>query len=319
MRLKKSGFTLIELLVVIAIIAILASILFPVFAQARERARAISCLSNIKQIGLAGIAYMQDYDETVYPANGEQSHEDSMCMDGDTNYSVYVPGASNEETDWSTYGATDTDKDAWFEWPTLLQIYTSSWNVFTCPDLAQFPCHGYMVNYASGNDMEPGFPTSPFVGAADAQNNLSTNGVQPQVTDSQIVAPDQCIFVTDSPDNGLFCHGISSWQAELTRHATDLTADPPKAGVPAIDALYREYEYYNMAGETGTYGGSTYIASDAAFSQLYIGPLRHTQKMNVLYADGHAKAQGFFGLPMSSWNIQNIVPNSTNDPGWTSD
>ena len=60
---NKKGFTLIELLVVIAIIAILAAILFPVFAQAREKARAISCLSNEKQIGLGVMQYEQDFDE----------------------------------------------------------------------------------------------------------------------------------------------------------------------------------------------------------------------------------------------------------------
>jgi len=63
---KWSGFTLIELLVVIAIIAILAAILFPVFARAREKALQSSCLSNIKQIALAGLQYMQDYDETFF-------------------------------------------------------------------------------------------------------------------------------------------------------------------------------------------------------------------------------------------------------------
>jgi prepilin-type N-terminal cleavage/methylation domain-containing protein/prepilin-type processing-associated H-X9-DG protein len=64
---KNCGFTLIELLVVIAIIAILAAILFPVFAQAREKARSASCLSNNKQVGLASMMYIQDYDET-FPA-----------------------------------------------------------------------------------------------------------------------------------------------------------------------------------------------------------------------------------------------------------
>ncbi|GAB4469041.1 MAG: hypothetical protein OHK0029_41600 [Armatimonadaceae bacterium] len=65
---RKSGaFTLIELLVVIAIIAILAAILFPVFAQAREKARQTSCLSNLKQLGLAIRMYQQDYDEMVVP------------------------------------------------------------------------------------------------------------------------------------------------------------------------------------------------------------------------------------------------------------
>ena len=62
---KRGAFTLIELLVVIAIIAILAAILFPVFAQAREKARQAACLSNEKQIALAIIAYSQDYDEQM--------------------------------------------------------------------------------------------------------------------------------------------------------------------------------------------------------------------------------------------------------------
>ena len=61
----KKGFTLIELLVVIAIIAILAAILFPVFARAREKARQTSCLSNLKQLTLGILMYAQDYDETM--------------------------------------------------------------------------------------------------------------------------------------------------------------------------------------------------------------------------------------------------------------
>src|SRR5688572_2091661 len=62
---RRPGFTLIELLVVIAIIAILAAILFPVFAQARERARMSACVSNMKQIGTSLMMYASDYDETL--------------------------------------------------------------------------------------------------------------------------------------------------------------------------------------------------------------------------------------------------------------
>ena len=65
---KRNAFTLIELLVVIAIIAILAAILFPVFAQAREKARSASCLSNFKQIGTGVMMYLQDWDDN-YPNN----------------------------------------------------------------------------------------------------------------------------------------------------------------------------------------------------------------------------------------------------------
>ncbi|MEP6755381.1 MAG: prepilin-type N-terminal cleavage/methylation domain-containing protein, partial [Chthonomonadales bacterium] len=72
-----NGFTLIELLVVIAIIAILAAILFPVFAQARESARRTSCLNNVKQLATGNMMYIQDYDESfplVYNGGGSCSH-----------------------------------------------------------------------------------------------------------------------------------------------------------------------------------------------------------------------------------------------------
>ncbi|NLO04597.1 MAG: DUF1559 domain-containing protein [candidate division WS1 bacterium] len=96
---SRYGFTLIELLVVIAIIAILAAILFPVFARAREKARQTSCLSNLKQIGLAEKMYEQDYDEVT---------------------GTYIQNASSSV-------ATD------YSWIDLLEPYMKNTQIFECP------------------------------------------------------------------------------------------------------------------------------------------------------------------------------------------
>src|SRR5580658_5363100 len=102
----KRGFTLIELLVVIAIIAILAAILFPVFAQARAQARKTTCLSNNKQVGLALLMYDQDYDE-VLPL--------LFVRSSSTNPQDFIPGATQD-------------------WHNLIQPYTKSYQMMICPD-----------------------------------------------------------------------------------------------------------------------------------------------------------------------------------------
>jgi prepilin-type N-terminal cleavage/methylation domain-containing protein len=95
-RSTRRGFTLIELLVVIAIIAILAAILFPVFARARESARKTSCLSNLKQLGLASHMYAQDWDE-LFPVDAvHEERPDSLLPVGPARPGVLYPADRRE-------------------------------------------------------------------------------------------------------------------------------------------------------------------------------------------------------------------------------
>jgi prepilin-type N-terminal cleavage/methylation domain-containing protein/prepilin-type processing-associated H-X9-DG protein len=115
----RKGFTLIELLVVIAIIAILAAILFPVFAKAREKARQTSCLSNEKQICLAILMYVQDYDEMM-PA----------------------------PVDWGAYNSP---------MPWLLYPYVKNWQLFHCPDASGAATDGTCAYFFNGCLFQQGY------------------------------------------------------------------------------------------------------------------------------------------------------------------
>jgi prepilin-type N-terminal cleavage/methylation domain-containing protein/prepilin-type processing-associated H-X9-DG protein len=103
---QKKGFTLIELLVVIAIIAILAAILFPVFAQAREKARQASCMSNLKQIGLAELQYVQDYDERF---SGSYQCSQFKCAGNRIYYPELIYPYSKNAQIYYCPDTTDTD------------------------------------------------------------------------------------------------------------------------------------------------------------------------------------------------------------------
>lgn len=125
------AFTLIELLVVIAIIAILAAILFPVFARARENARRSSCASNLKQLGLGAAQYSQDYDEFTIPSR-------------------YCPG-----------GSTNNATLQYFAWSDIIQPYLKSTQVLVCPS-SQGKAQSYAYNFKVGSSFLESTATNPY-------------------------------------------------------------------------------------------------------------------------------------------------------------
>jgi prepilin-type N-terminal cleavage/methylation domain-containing protein/prepilin-type processing-associated H-X9-DG protein len=155
----RRGFTLIELLVVIAIIAILAAILFPVFAQARAKARAISCLSNQKQIGTGMMMYTQDYDET-YP----------IAHQLDTNFGGPRPTWASYT--WreaiGSYIKNGIEEVSWLPGPEKRAAWGGLW---ICPDrpgnVKVYNAHGFIVN-----DMAP--VAGGFQGTSKTESELGS-------------------------------------------------------------------------------------------------------------------------------------------------
>lgn len=140
MKMKKGqGFTLIELLVVIAIISILAVILFPVFARARENARRTSCLSNLKQIGLGIMQYTQDYDE-VYPPIFKRNSLNRTTLQTE-------PGTPGQYFYCSYDGSASSSKG--FSWMDFIFPYVKSVQTYICPSATRPPLSSTSGPYPS--------------------------------------------------------------------------------------------------------------------------------------------------------------------------
>lgn len=169
------GFTLIELLVVIAIIAILAAILFPVFARARENARRSSCQSNLKQMGLGVIQYVQDYDE--------------RCPRVFTGTPFVDPTV--------TY------------WPALLYPYTKSTQLYKCPSyspptaapMASDAALSGPIYYGGGADIPYGMTYSPCNSFTTHMADISETSLTLLIADSRstLTAGAGSAFVTSNP------------------------------------------------------------------------------------------------------------------------
>jgi prepilin-type N-terminal cleavage/methylation domain-containing protein/prepilin-type processing-associated H-X9-DG protein len=164
---NKKGFTLIELLVVIAIIAILAAILFPVFAKARDKARQATCINNVKQLSTAVMQYVQDYDE-MFPL--------SFCCPDQAVAAGVIPASGHPGTEWTTYGNL---------FP--LMAYLKSSNVLMCVSTKQHmaPCIKWGAAWQYG-----------------VWGNIRPLPAQPGTMVAQIVAPAavvQFLELTDAP------------------------------------------------------------------------------------------------------------------------
>ena len=205
------AFTLIELLVVIAIIAVLAAILFPVFAQAREKARAISCLSNGRQIGTALFMYIQDYDEKYpqeHPSTGNPALDDNVAQLEAEDY------GSPFDKILPYVGGTDSSKT----------------QLFVCP--SDPDPHGKNILESNGNCPGSGIPPGPL--SSYVINAYYLFGA----TLPQIDEPAQSIYVAERRSEGKptdFCDiHYHPWLGE-----TELPARPNDTTNPSSIASVR--------------------------------------------------------------------------------
>ncbi len=264
------GFTLIELLVVIAIIAILAAILFPVFAQAREKARAIACLSNINQISLGILQYEQDYDERMVPVINDAKgaiqpgwwwFDDPNNLDWCSTIEPYVKSPLSGGA--SVFHCPDLEADFYHQWSGTPTNGDQSWS-------------SYFVNYGLNLDyLQP----DPNCNPADLlPNALASFGIP--VTDAQIQVPAQTVLATDTKPN-VILSGPGT-QEFYPSNMVDSPADfGPNSSACGLDAWG-----YNDAFESNIGIGGPTGSLDSSTNEFDI---RHSGGGNVAFCDGHTK------------------------------
>jgi len=259
-RPTRRAFTLIELLVVIAIIAILAAILFPVFAQAREMARKTSCLSNFKQANLGVLMYVQDYDETIPPV-------DTGSING--------PG-------WG-FGRPD------YVWPELVQSYIKNWQVFRCPSDPHANDRELSVD-PNGNPEMPNDPNHYYYWGSrtDIGFNytfLSPWVVEPTPAGTYVGSHGQTIASINQPA-GTLMTADTIWDMQ--------GGQPTGAGNWVIEApCIRDSNGASIVPVNYFYSyGGWQPSPPAAANWLMFGGMwpRHNKMVNISYCDGHAKS-----------------------------
>ena len=303
----RRGFTLIELLVVIAIIAILAAILFPVFAKAREKARQISCASNLKQIGIATMQYVQDNDETYYPHR----------FNCDANGSPTTGGAAGVCAAYTSggYNITSWDSNAQWRiyWMYMIQPYVKSLAVFKCPSnpsgwagdaTGQAQCGG-----GSGQNSAIGCGGRGYGGENSYGHNdmwmspagayAGGGGAVAVVTEATVPRPASTVLVCDTtyygagPDvtnaSGLATPYLSHQNTTGSSACTAGSSNCTDASYVALQGGQYSSYWMNLGNSNWSYSGGTVTPSQAMGDSGLISS-RHTGFINCQFVDGHVKA-----------------------------